>query len=467
MTPQLQQAIKLLQMSHAELQSFVEAELERNPLLEREESGGDSEAASRTTADEEPGPETIDADAVPKPVTEGQSDSGWLTLGRSSGGAFDPTQETDFSSRLARDTTLYEHLTQQLHVNVDDTGDRLIGGLLIGMVDDAGYLTGDVDSIAGMVGADVDDVERVLKMLQDFDPPGVCARNLQECLELQLKEARRLDPAMAKFITRLDLVAKRDFAGLQKLCGVLLEDIGDMVREVKALNPKPGNAFGSLFVQAVIPDVTVKVAPDGGWLVELNSETLPRLLVNQKYLAKVSRSGKRDSDKLYLSECLTNAQWLVKSLDQRARTILKVAREIVRQQDAFLIEGVSKLKPLNLKTVAEAIAMHESTVSRVTSNKFMATPRGTFELKYFFTTGLSSTSGGEDFHSAEAVRHRIRQLIDAEPPRAVFSDDQIVEQLKAEGIDLARRTVAKYREAMGIPSSVQRRREKHLRSGGA
>jgi RNA polymerase sigma-54 factor len=467
MTPQLQQAIKLLQMSHAELQSFVETELERNPLLEREESAGD-EAASRAATQEKPqvGPEAVDANAGPKPVAQGQSDSGWLTLGRSGRGAFDPTQETDFSSRLARDTTLYEHLTQQLHVNVDDTRDRLIGGLLIGMVDDAGYLTGDVDFIAGMVGTDVGDVERVLKILQDFDPPGVCARNLQECLELQLKEARRFDPAMAKFITRLDLVAKRDFASLQKLCGISLEDIGDMEREVKALNPKPGNAFGSLFVQAVIPDVTVKAAPDGGWLVELNSETLPRLLVNQQYLAKVSRSGKRESDKLYLSECLTNAQWLVKSLDQRARTILKVAREIVRQQDAFLVEGVSKLRPLNLKTVAEAIAMHESTVSRVTSNKFMATPRGTFELKYFFTTGLSSTSGGEDLHSAEAVRHRIRQLIDAEAPRAVLSDDQIVEQLKAEGIDLARRTVAKYREAMGILSSVQRRREKHLRSGG-
>jgi RNA polymerase sigma-54 factor len=232
---------------------------------------------------------------------------------------------------------------------------------------------------------------------------------------------------------------------------------------VKALNPKPGNAFGSLFVQAVIADAAVRAAPDGGWLVELNSDTLPRLLVNRQYLAKVSRSGQREGDKVYLSECLANAQWLVKSLDQRARTILKVAKEIVRQQDGFLIEGVAKLKPLNLKTVAEAIGMHESTVSRVTSNKFMATPRGTFELKYFFTTGLSSTSGSEELFSAEAVRHRIRQLIEAEPARTVLSDDQIVEQLRSEGVDLARRTVAKYREAMGIPSSVRRRREKHLK----
>jgi RNA polymerase sigma-54 factor len=469
MTPQLQQAIKLLQMSHTELQSFVEAELERNPLLEVAESGGDSDIAG-AGGDDKPQAKSDGKDAEEpgaRSAVEGQSDSGWLSLAPSSGGTFNATTDSDFSSRLARETTLYEHLTQQLHVNVDDAGDRLIGGLLIGMVDEAGYLTGELATVAETIGADIGDVERVLKILQDFDPPGVCARNLQECLELQLKERGRFDPAMAKFIERLDLVAKREFASLQKLCGVSLDDIADMVREVKALNPKPGNAFGSLFVQAVIPDVVVKPASDGGWLVELNSETLPKLLVNRQYLARVSRSGQRQADKVYLSECLANAQWLVKSLDQRARTILKVAKEIVRQQDSFLVEGVSKLKPLNLKTVAEAIAMHESTVSRVTSNKFMATPRGTFELKYFFTTGLSSTSGADDLHSAEAVRHRIRQMIDAEAPQAVLSDDQIVSQLKAEGIDLARRTVAKYREALGIASSVQRRRDKHLRGSGS
>jgi RNA polymerase sigma-54 factor len=456
-------------MSEGEVQPFVEAELERNRLVDRAESGGDGEIAG-AGGDDKPQarPDGKDAEAPDaRPAAQGQSDSGWLGLPPSSGGSFNATTDTDFSSRLARETTLYEHLTQQLHVNVDDAGDRLIGGLLIGMIDDAGYLTGELATVAETIGADIGDVERVLRILQDFDPPGVCARNLQECLELQLKERGRFDPAMAKFIARLDLVAKREFASLQKLCGVSLDDVADMVKEVKALNPKPGNAFGSLFLQAVIPDVVVKPASDGGWLVELNSETLPRLLVNRQYLARVSRSGQREEDKVYLSECLANAQWLVKSLDQRARTILKVAKEIVRQQDSFLVEGVSKLKPLNLKTVAEAIAMHESTVSRVTSNKFMATPRGTFELKYFFTTGLSSTSGAEDLHSAEAVRHRIRQMIDAEAPQAVLSDDQIVSQLKAEGIDLARRTVAKYREALGIASSVQRRRDKHLRGSGS
>jgi len=303
----------------------------------------------------------------------------------------------------------------------------------------------------------------VLKILQSFEPAGVCARSLKACLALQLVEVGRLDPAMATFIDRLDLLAKRDYAGLQKACGVALEDVKDMVREVKALNPKPGNAFGSLVVQTVVPDIMVRAAPDGSWLVELNSDNLPRVLINRQYLAEVSRGGQSADDKVYLSECLANAQWLVKSLDQRARTILKVAREIVRQQDAFLVEGVAKLKPLNLKTVAEAISMHESTVSRVTSNKFMATPRGTFELKYFFTTAISATGEGDDRHSAEAVRHRIREMIDGEQVPAILSDDQIVERLKNEGIELARRTVAKYREAMGIPSSVQRRREKQLR----
>jgi RNA polymerase sigma-54 factor len=479
MTPQLQQAIKLLQMSSFELQSFVEAELERNPLLDRDEGteqsptpGAEGEKNNETEA-AEPGqynqPEGGVADGEPavderKSPVEGQSDSGWTHLGQTGGGSFNVSNSFDFDNVLTREATLYEHLTEQLNLNIEDPRDRLIGGFLIGMVDEAGYLAGDLDGAAQSLGTAVKDVERVLAMLQDFDPPGVCARNLQECLALQLKEAGRLDPAMAKFIGNLALLAKRDYALLEKICGVGTDDIKEMIKEVKGLNPKPGNAFGRLIVQSIVPDVTVKPAPDGSWLVELNSETLPKLLVNQQYFARVGRGGRSEEDKVYLSQCLSNAQWLVKSLDQRARTILKVAREIVRQQDGFLMEGVKKLRPLNLKIVAEAIAMHESTVSRVTSNKFMATPRGTFELKYFFTTAISATGVGEDQHSAEAVRHRIREMIDVEAASSVLSDDVIVEQLKTEGIDIARRTVAKYREAMGIQSSVQRRREKRMRS---
>ncbi len=264
---------------------------------------------------------------------------------------------------------------------------------------------------------------------------------------------------MATLVAHLDLVAKRDHAALRKLCGVDEEDLVDMLHEIRALNPKPGNAFGSAPVDTVVPDVLVRPGPDGGWLVELNSATLPRVLVNQSYYATASRHRRNDSDKAYLADCLQTANWLVKSLDQRARTILKVATEIVRQQDAFLAHGVQHLRPLNLKTVAEAIGMHESTVSRVTSNKYMATTRGTFELKYFFTAAIAAADGGEA-HSAEAVRFRIRRLIDEESPDAILSDDVIVGILRESGVDIARRTVAKYREGMRIPSSVQRRREK-------
>jgi RNA polymerase sigma-54 factor len=264
---------------------------------------------------------------------------------------------------------------------------------------------------------------------------------------------------MQMLLANLELVARRDHSALKRVCGVDDDDLADMLYEIKSLNPKPGNAFGQVTVQPVIPDVLVRAGPDGDWIVELNSGTLPRVLVNQSYYATVTRRRPSDKDRAYLAECMQTANWLVKSLDQRARTILKVATEIVRQQDGFLAHGVQHLRPLNLKTVAEAIGMHESTVSRVTSNKYMATTRGIFELKYFFTAAIASAGGGDAF-SAEAVRHRIRRLIDDESAADVLSDDTIVKVLRDSGIDIARRTVAKYREAMRIPSSVQRRRDK-------
>ncbi len=480
MTPQLQQAIKLLQMSNFELQAFVDAELERNPLLEREESeeqqspSGETESPQQKEAEasenfggrgeesqeqlESTGRQRSEEKLIP-----GQSDSGWTSLGSRQGGSFSSTDDFDFDSSLSREVTLQEHLTEQLNLTLDKPDDRLIGAYLIGTVDEAGYLTQELSAIAQGLGAPLAQAERVLNVLQGFDPPGVFARNLKECLELQLKEAGRLDPAMACFIENLELLARRNYAALQRLCGVSAEDIKDMATEVTRLNPKPGSAFGQLVVQAVIPDVSVREAPDGSWLVELNSETLPRVLVNKQYYATVSRTGAREQDKLYLSECLTTAQWLVKSLDQRARTILKVAQEIVRQQDGFLVHGVKAMRPLTLRTVAEAIGMHESTVSRVTSNKFIATPRGTFELKYFFTTAIGATAHGDDPHSAESVRHKIKEMIIRENKEQALSDDVIVAMLKEAGIEIARRTVAKYRETMGIPSSVRRRREKQLR----
>jgi RNA polymerase sigma-54 factor len=295
--------------------------------------------------------------------------------------------------------------------------------------------------------------------LQTFDPAGVCARNLTECLAIQLKERDRYDPAMRALVEHLDLLAKRDLAGLRRICGVSDDDLADMIAEIRMLNPKPGLAFGSTTVQPIVPDVFVRSAPDGTWQVELNSDTLPKVLINQRYHAQVSKTTRNDKEKAYIADCLQTATWLVRALDQRAKTILKVSSEIVRQQDGFFARGVQHLRPLNLKTVADAISMHESTVSRVTANKYMATNRGIFELKYFFTSAIAAADGGEA-HSAEAVRHRIRQLIDSESAAEVLSDDTIVEKLRGAGIDIARRTVAKYREAMRIPSSVQRRREK-------
>ncbi|MGH6873629.1 MAG: RNA polymerase factor sigma-54, partial [Aestuariivirgaceae bacterium] len=452
MTPQLQQAIKLLQMSTFELQAFIDAELERNPLLEREESGeqqsvaaSEAEIREKKAANESgeefgqglaDGQERFENAGEPESgekLIPGQSDSGWASLGSSQGGSFTSTDDFDFDSSLTREATLQEHLTEQLNLALEAPDDRLIGAYLIGMVDEAGYLTQDLAAVAEGLGAPLAQTERVLNVLQGFDPPGVCARNLKECLALQLKEAGRLDPAMALFIDNLDLLARRNYAALQRICGVSAEDINDMAAEITRLNPKPGLAFGQLIVQAVVPDVIVREAPDGSWLVELNSETLPRVLVNKQYYATVSRGGAREKDKLYLSECLATAQWLVKSLDQRARTILKVAQEIVRQQDGFLVHGVKAMRPLTLKTVADAIAMHESTVSRVTSNKFMATPRGNFELKYFFTTAIGATVAGEDAHSAESVRHRIREMIGQEDKESVLSDDLIVALLKEAG----------------------------------
>lgn len=485
MTPQLMQAIKLLQLSNLDLVAYVDAELERNPLLEggaeaepspspaegangaeqpavngETFSGGENEATTRDNAEQADHrlDDTSPDDSEPprSRAAEGPSAySDWT--GTASGGRDDA--DYNLEAFVSAETTLADWLREQLTLAISDPVRRMIGQYLIDLVDEAGYLASDLEAVADRLGTSVKEIEAVLATLQSFDPPGICARDLAECLAIQLKERDRYDPAMQALITRLDLLARRDFSALKKICGVGDEDLADMIAEVRRLNPKPGLAFGSALVQPIVPDVFVRSAPDGAWLVELNSETLPKVLVNQSYYAEVSATARRDTDKSYLAECLQSATWLVRALDQRARTILKVSNEIVRQQDAFFAHGVEHLRPLNLKTVAEAIGMHESTVSRVTANKYMATSRGIFELKYFFTSAIAASHGGEA-HSAEAVRHRIKQLIDGENSDDVLSDDTIVEKLREAGIDIARRTVAKYREAMRIPSSVQRRREK-------
>jgi RNA polymerase sigma-54 factor len=502
MTPQLQQAIKLLQLSNLELTSFVEAELERNPLLERadseeappesangkaEEHGETDAGSAETSADSEseasepedfvdleaPGTAGSDAmDAEPQDVfPESDSfsrgslkDSGWTTL--TQGQRADGDEESTLEAYVAEQRTLRDHLTEQLMLAFSDPARRLIGQHLIDMTDEAGYLRGDLDALAELLGGPLELIEEMLSVMQGFEPCGVFARDLRECLTLQLKEKDRCDPAMAALIENLHLLAAHDLVALKRVARVSDEDLCDMIQEVKRLNPKPGLKYGSSPTQPIVPDVLVRALPDGSFHVELNSDTLPRVLINQSYYATVSKSATRKEDKSYLVDCLQTANWLVKSLDQRARTILKVAQEIVRQQDAFLTYGVRHLRPLNLKTVADAISMHESTVSRVTANKYMATNRGLFELKYFFTSAIAATSEG-DAHSSEAVRHRIREMIDAEPTSDVLSDDKIVERLKDDGIDIARRTVAKYREALRIPSSVQRRRLKKISLGAS
>jgi RNA polymerase sigma-54 factor len=472
MTPQLQQAIKLLQLSNLELATFVEQELERNPLLERDESqdapaetseADDSSQASGETLeatlarDDFSKAEELDAereDVFAEDIPAAAPLADWSSLR----GSTVAMEDADgFERTLAAPASLHDHLIAQLAIAGLDSAERLIAMALIDAIDDAGYLRADVDEIALRLGAEKAAVEKVLCVIQGFEPTGVAARNLSECLALQLKERGRLDPVMSIFLSHLDLVARRDLAGLCSRCGVDMEDVSDMIAELKELTPKPGLAFGSEPVQPVVPDVFVREAPDGSWHVELNTETLPRLLVNARYYTSVSANAREKDSKSYLTECLNNANWLVKSLDQRARTILKVAGEIVRQQDAFLAHGVRHLRPLNLRTIAEAISMHESTVSRVTSNKYIATPRGVFELKYFFTAAIPATNGA-DAHSAEAVRDRIRDLIAKEVAELILSDDRIVEILTGDGVNIARRTVAKYREAMRIPSSVERRR---------
>jgi RNA polymerase sigma-54 factor len=471
MTPQLQQAIKLLQLSNVELQEFVEGELERNPLLEREESsteakrpedGGDAQQLEFDSgmAPAEAALDVSVADIAPDLSANELAEAGAAPMQdwskSSSGKSFDDMPGIE--ETLASDKTLAEHLDAQLTEAGLSPVERMIGGVLIDAVDDWGYMRADVLEIAHRIGASDADVLRVLQVMQGFEPTGVMARDIPECLTLQLKERGRFDPAMEALIANLDLLAKGHFERLMTLCGVDREDLSDMIAEVRALTPKPGAGFGGGAVQSVAPDVYVKQSPDGTWLVELNTDTMPRVLMNQRYYATVSKTAKREEDKQFLTECAANASWLVKSLDQRARTILKVAREIVRQQDGFFAHGVAHLRPLNLKTVAAAIEMHESTVSRVTSNKYLSCARGVFELKYFFTASINAADGGES-HSAEAVRFQIKGLIDGETPVEILSDDRIVEILREKGIDIARRTVAKYRESLRIPSSVERKRK--------
>jgi RNA polymerase sigma-54 factor len=476
MTPQLQQAIRMLQLSNLELSDLVDAEVQQNPLLERREHGVAEAAPDRPDPGAEPsGPAAPEGSAGDSASEFGED---WRALsgeeGDGSADFWDGTQpwidpdrtlgavdRREIEHAAWRPRTLREHVLEQIGTDLADPGDRVIAQHLLDLLDEAGYLTGSVDPIVQRLGCDLARIEQVLARVQQFDPAGIFARDLAECLALQLRERNRLDPAMQALLQNLPLLAARNIAALTRLCRVDAEDIADMIAEVRSLDPRPGLVFDPPLAPPVIPDILMRALAAGGWAVELNNETLPRVLVNNRYLATVRRAKLSSAEKDYLSERLQAANWLVKSLHQRATTILKVAAEIVRQQEAFFRRGVPALRPLVLRDIADAIGMHESTVSRVTSNKYIATPRGLYALKYFFTSAIPASAGG-GAHSAAAVRDRIRGLIESEPAADTLSDQRIVELLRREGVDIARRTVAKYREAMRIPSSVLRRRDKLL-----
>lgn len=494
MTPQLQQAIKLLALSNLEIEAYIAEELEKNPLLETggdddrgpaeapDDSGGEGgdfdgddfgdepvtadrlletgDASADAPLDVDYDAETFHHDSV---IDSGGGLDGGLGLTGSAGAGFGE-DGPDFDAMASAGHSLHDHLLAQAGA-VLSGGDWLIATHLIDQIDEAGYLAANLLDIAQRLGVPLAAVERVLCVIHGFDPTGVGARGLAECLALQAKEADRYDPCMARLLDNLDLLGQGKLAQLKRICGVDDEDMADMIRELRDYDPKPGLKFGGERIQAVTPDIFV--AQRGTtWAIEINSATLPRLLVNRSYYVELS-SGKQDkASKAWLSECLASANWLVKALDQRQRTIIKVATELVKQQQGFFTHGVSHLKPLTLKTVADEIGMHESTVSRVTSNKYLSCARGLYELKYFFTSAIQSADGG-DAVSAEAVKSHIRALIATEDPRKILSDDTLVDLLRDKGFDIARRTVAKYREAMGIGSSVQRRRQKALQGKAA
>lgn len=497
MTPQLQQAIRLLALSNLEIENFLAEELDKNPLLEmgqdeanREPTsaydvGGDDSDIREVGDDLPPEPETsdrlmehgaIESDAPldvdyeaetfmhDTPADRVGGLDGGLTMDGGGSGAGGGDDGIDFDSFASAGISLHDHLIAQAGLSLTEPL-LSVARALIDQIEETGYFPGSLVDFAYHLGVPLAQAEDALRAVQSFDPAGVGARSLAECIALQAREADRYDPAMARLIDNLDLLAGGKLNQLKRICGVDEDDMGDMIRELRGYDPKPGLRFSRERAQPVTPDILV-ARSRGGWAIELNNASLPRVLVNRSYYAELSGGPQDKASKAWLSDCLTSANWLVKALDQRARTIVKVATEIVKQQEGFFLHGVEQLRPLTLKTVAEAVEMHESTISRVTSNKYLSCAQGIFELKYFFTSGIASSEGGEAM-SAEAVKSHIRVLIMAEDPKAILSDDTLVDLLRERGFDIARRTVAKYRESLGLGSSVQRRRQKAILARGS
>jgi RNA polymerase sigma-54 factor len=480
MTPQLQQAIKLLALSNLEIEGFIAEELEKNPLLD---TAGDEEREAAAPTENERFEDSSEPATADNLMQNGGAENearldieesalsddsgsdagmdgslGMTGIQGSGGGDGGP----DLDLLAADDMSLHDHLLTQAGGSLSGQ-DYLIASQLVERIDEAGYLRTDLLRLSHQLGVPVAALEQVLEIIQGFEPSGVGARDLSECLAIQAREADRYDPAMARLIDNLDLLARGELGRLKRMCHVDDEDMADMIAELRDYDPKPGSRYGSDPIQAVVPDIFVAPAKNG-WAIELNNATLPKVIINRSYYHEMSEAGDDEKSRAWLNECMANANWLTKALDQRARTIIKVASELVKRQADFFRKGVTHLKPLTLRDIAEAIDMHESTVSRATSNKYLSCDRGIFELKYFFTSGISTGEDGEAA-SSEAVKSHIRTLIENEDK--ILSDDKLVALLKEKGFGIARRTVAKYREAMGIGSSVERRRQKKLSSRAA
>jgi len=479
MTPQLAQSIKILQLSAQELNDLVAQEVEANPLLELEPETHVSQMERRADRNGEPakasegaegdGPQEVVLDDGAKhgeldASFENVHDGGTAGAERMCAGetrAANASPERDeLQWDYRADESLTSHLERQIAVAFPDPFSRKIATYIAHALDEDGYFRESVDETAETFLLTRTQFLEILERFQTLEPVGIGARDLVECLTLQLRDHGLLEPAMESLMANLEKVAKREFASLVRICGVEKEELAVMLKRIRELDPRPAAAYAPILAESVVADVFVKAASDGSWTIDLNPETLPRILVDRSYHSELTARVGKGEERTYLSQCMENANWLQRSLEQRAQTILKVTAQIVRVQDSFFMNGEGELKPMTLKQVADAVNVHESTVSRVTSNKYLACAHGTFELKFFFSAALSGDDG-EASHSARSVKHRIGKLISDESSDGVLSDDRLSEILSEEGVQVARRTVAKYREALRIPSSIQRKREKN------
>jgi len=465
MTPQLQQAIKLLQLSRMELMDVVREELEENPVLEE----GQETPEDKAQSEEELAAENTD-EAAPEALKEiegdadGMADIDWKTYleSYSLGGTTADSYEDDedrpsYENLLTKKPSLTDHLMWQLGLSRLENREREVAAEIIGNVDDDGYLQVSIEELSAQIGCDPEQAEKVLSAVQDFDPPGVASRNLQECLLKQVEQLGMTEDAVGIILRdHINDLENRRYQVIARCLQIPLDDVFSAAKFISSLDPRPGSQFGQEDVHYIIPDIFVYKISDE-YIVVLNDEGLPNLRINSFYRNALSGAEQLDEKAgEYIQEKLRGALWLIKSIHQRQRTIYRVTKSIVKFQRDFFDRGVEHLKPLVLRDVAEDIEMHESTVSRVTTNKYVQTPQGLFELKYFFNSGINTTGG--DSVASESVKSKIKEIITAEDPRKPFSDQKIVEILRGQGIDIARRTVTKYREMLGVGSSTQRKR---------